>query len=745
MNNEGLTEKQKLLLKAVRDLETPTNQDILDKDEISEFYSSTKSLSNMMRKLETEYSYVRSKSGERNKKTYEITSDGKKALDKVLRKERQKVDRDDEEPTYSEKVEEFSVFLEENEKANEELNQACLSGRNYVLLNVSEFEKFNPDLADNVLENEDSLKAFEDSIEEMPQVEERKEVRLTNVPERENQSVSDKNDEDLGKIVVYEGLVKSVTDAKLDLKSAVFECSKCGELYEKEQDTSKLKSPYQCECDKRKFECIDKNYQTVRVVNLEEKPDESNRERITVFVEGDLAKEKSKHAEAGGRPIKVIGRLESKDSNQKSDMEDFVLRANNIELEDSKWEDLEITDSDIEEFEHISNRDDLPEYLRKSFAHEELENLELLKETFILWLLGRTERSNLHVLCIGEDGTGKSNLAKIVSQNIPRVTKSVGQGASEVGLTGAVVKNDMTGEWSAEAGALPMADGGFHITDEVDKLDEEHRSAFNEALSDQEVTIEKANISATMSADVSEFAIGNPEGDRRFQSDIEPLTKQFTIDENDLLSRFGIKIAIQYETDPERERNKAKKILTRDEDVDLGSDSQDDLLGIEKISKYLVHAQSFNPDLTEGTISMIEGIYMNLFKENQSGRRLIDSRNLETLKLLCIAYSRMHLSEKVEPEHVKMATDFLKRAYSSLGITIGKDPMSESNKGGKRKVQEVMEKFEDLREQGSEEGVEISSLVEKSEYSEKSVEKVIENKQMEGTLYEPQPGELRKL
>lgn len=740
MNNYDLTEKQKLLLEAVRGLDSPTNQRILDKDEISEFYSSTKSLSNMMRKLETKYNYIKSKSGERNKKAYELTSEGKKALEKVLRKERQKVDRENEGFTYSEKVEEFSMFLEENEKANEDLNQACLSGRNYVLLNIAEFEKFNPDLADDVLENEDTLRAFEDAVEEMPQVEERKDVRLTNVPERENKSVSDKNDEDLGKIVVYEGLVKSVTDAKLVLKSAVFECSKCGELYEKDQKSSKLKSPYKCECGNKKFECVEKNYQTVRVVDLEEKPDESNSERITVFVEGDLAKEKSKHAEAGGRPVKVIGRLEPKDSNQKSEMEDFVIRANNIELEDSKWENLEITESDIEEFEHISNRDDLPEYLRKSFAHEELENLELLKETFILWLLGRTERSNLHVLCIGEDGTGKSNLAKIVSQNIPRVTKSVGQGASEVGLTGAVVKNDMTGEWSAEAGALPMADGGFHITDEVDKLDEDHRSAFNEALSDQEVSIEKANINATMSADVSEFAIGNPEGDRRFQSDIEPLTKQFTIDENDLLSRFGIKIAIQYETDPERERNKAKKILTRDEDVDLELEPQDNLLGIEKISKYIVHSQSFNPVLTEETISMIEEIYMNLFKENQTERRLIDSRNLETLKLLCIAYARMHLSEEVESEHVKMATDFLKRAYASLGLTIGKDPMSESNKGQNR--DRVIDR---VREVVGNDRKEKQEIVESLDVEEERVENVLESMKSEGEIYELEPGVVKAL
>jgi DNA replicative helicase MCM subunit Mcm2 (Cdc46/Mcm family) len=741
---DDVSQKQILLFKIVKKQDEPSNSSILESEDTDNIWGSINSVSNAMRKLESQKLVKSSKPD--SEKIYELTGKGSEILDQHFKIQRQKVEDKQDSLTYSEMADEFQEYFDEVDEAKESLVLAG-KGREFVELDYSQLEKHNVDLADRLWEKPDLvLKACHEAVTESTMVDKGKEIRITAVPDYIVKPTSQLSSKSIDSLVAIEGVIKNVSGAMSARTDAVFECSDCGDRYQKEQEPGgKLKSPYKCECGCRKFEPLEENWETVRTVTLKEKPDQSSGEKMICIVQGRLAEDVEKTLEAVGSAVTIVGKMEAEEPTRNSKFYPNRIRVNNIQLEDDKWDSVEITEQDIENFQEISERDDTREIIVKSLANEEIAVTGLLKEAFIKWLLGRSEgENNLHVLCVGDPSTGKSKLAKIVHSKFPRVMKSVGQGASEVGLTGAVVKNDMTGEWTAEAGALPMADGGFHITDEIDKLDPDHYSAFNEALSDGEVSLSKANIQANMSADVAEFSIGNPEAERSFHSET-PKYKQIPITERDLKSRYGLKLAVEYGTDPEDERKKTRKISSKKyPELEL-EDEQEFCLDEETLVKYIVYAQDISPQMTKKAYQKLENTYIKLFEESSSNsNRTIDVRKYEALDNLSRAYARLHLSEEITVEHVERAIDFFKECYASLDIHFGEtsiDDMEESEASELDRVRDIGEQLMGDRRDGT---AKIESIVEETDLSESKVEEHVKNLQKE-EWFEPEPGKVQKL
>ena len=63
-------------------------------------------------------------------------------------------------------------------------------------------------------------------------------------------------------------------------------------------------------------------------------------------------------------------------------------------------------------------------------------------------------RGDINVLLLGDPGTAKSQVLKYVEKTAPRAVYTTGKGASAVGLTAAVHKDVMTGEWTLEGASL---------------------------------------------------------------------------------------------------------------------------------------------------------------------------------------------------------------------------------------------------------------------------------------------------
>lgn len=167
-------------------------------------------------------------------------------------------------------------------------------------------------------------------------------------------------------------------------------------------------------------------------------------------------------------------------------------------------------------------------------------------------------RGEIHVLLVGDPGTGKSQFMKYIAALSPRAVTVGGRASSAAGLTAAAVKDG--GNWSLEAGALVLADGGVCCIDEFDCVREADRAALHEAMEQQTCSVAKAGVVTTLHTRASVFGTCNPKGNRRYDSR-RPLAEQLNIG-GPLLSRFDVVLLLIDRLDPQEDEVVANHILS---------------------------------------------------------------------------------------------------------------------------------------------------------------------------------------
>ncbi len=577
-------------------------------------------------------------------------------------------------------IEKFSEFL--TEFYYNELTTALSEGKKSMLIDFLLFDKFDPELADYMLENpNDVLPLLDKSVERIDIPGEVKLIiRFFNLPESKNIRIRKLRSEHIGKLIAVDGIVKRASDIRPEVSEAIFECPECKSQISVIQEERKLKPPTECEsCGyRKKFSLAGHKLYDVRWITIEEPFEITSGERpssITIFLKEDLTSPRMQNKTDPGNRIKVVGVLKEMPRRIKgtaSRQMEIYIDANSIEAVEVEWEELEITEEDEQKILELAKDPMIYQKLVSSIAPT-IYGLEEIKEAIVLQMFGGIPkllkdgtrvRGEIHVLLIGDPSTAKSQLMKLVSTMIPRGRYVSGRGVTYAGLTATVVKDEeFIGGWVLEAGAIVLANRSLCCIDEFGKVNTEDQVALQEAMSLGTVSIAKASIVATLPAQTSILAGGNPKLGRF--DPYMPIREQVNVDDV-LLSRFDLRFALRDIPSTERDIKMVEHVLKMRH---FDEESAKPLIERGMLRKYIAYVKkNCHPQLTKEASEEIKKFYLEMREKSSEGPVAITFRQYDSLMRLAESSAKIQLRDKITVDDALRAIVLMKTSLRQFGF-----------------------------------------------------------------------------
>ncbi|MDD5253561.1 MAG: minichromosome maintenance protein MCM [Candidatus Nanoarchaeia archaeon] len=667
-----------------------------------------------------------------------------------------------------EQIEKFQEFFREEYET--ELHKIIKKGLYALVIDFNKLALFSPELSDQLLEEpEEILKAGEIAIQNLDLTKKLIRVRLINLPDSQKVAIRDIRSIHLGRLISFEGIVRQSSDVRPQVVSAKFECPSCGNTITILQLESKFREPFRCSCGRKgKFRLINKELVDAQRLVIEESSEMleggEQPKRLAIFLKEDLVEPKMEKKTTPGSKIRFTGLIKEipvmLNTGAQSIRYDLVGETNNIEPVQQTYEDVEINEKDEEEINLLSKDKNIYEKLSKTIAPS-IYGYSEIKEALILQLLGGSKkiredgtrtRGDLHILLVGDPGSGKSQILQFISKCAPKAKYISGKGASAAGLTASVVRDEFIKGWALEAGALVLANNGIACLDELDKVSVEDTSALHEAMEQQTISIAKANIQATLKSETTILAAANPKLSRF--DPFKPIASQINMPPT-LINRFDLIFAMRDIPNKDVDSKIASHMLNIQQSPELLKYE----VPLPLLRKYIAYArQRVNPKLTDQAVDEIKSFYVGLRNTSQTGGDEIkpipiSARQLEALVRLTEASAKVRLSKKATRDDARRAITLLKYCLMQVGYDyetgqIDIDRISTGIPASQRsKILVVKELISELSEKvGKTIPVEdlINYAAEKG-IDDKQIEEIIEKLKRDGEIFEPKRGFLAKI
>jgi replicative DNA helicase Mcm len=327
----------------------------------------------------------------------------------------------------SELVDSFEQFFR-NYYDNEikQLAQRYPNEQRSLHVDWQDLYRFDPDLADDFISQPEQLQRYAEEALRLYDLPidvslGQAHVRVRNLPETESPEIREIRARDMNSLVQVHGIVRKATDVRPKIEEAAFECQLCGTLTRVPQSSGDFQEPHECQgCERQgpfRVNFDQSEFVDSQKLRVQESPEGlrggETPQALDINIEDDITGEVTPgdHVSATG-----VLRLEQQgDQQDPSPVFDFYMEGMSVEIDEEQFEDMDITEDDKKAIYDISNQDDVYEKMVASIAPS-IYGYDQEKLSMILQLFsgvtknlpdGSRIRGDLHMLLIGDPGTGK--------------------------------------------------------------------------------------------------------------------------------------------------------------------------------------------------------------------------------------------------------------------------------------------------------------------------------------------------